>query len=87
MMYVRTYVRTVTLRNVAVTSRRNVANQMSNVIISAEEGWSLGTYNYKYAAGHRSGRGLGDGGGEWSGAFSHGGGEGRCRAFSHGGGE
>ena len=35
MMYVRTYVRTyvsVTLRNVAVTSRRNVANQRSNVI-------------------------------------------------------
>ena len=32
MMYVRTYVRTcvsVTLRNVAVTSRRNVANQRS----------------------------------------------------------
>ena len=43
-------------------------------------------YNYKCAARRRSsGRGLGDGGGEWSGAFSHGGGEGRCRAFSHGG--
>ena len=53
----------------------------------AEGGWSLGTYNYKCAAGLGSGRGLGDGGGEWSGAFSHGGGEGRCRAFSHGGGE
>ena len=77
MMYVRTYV-SVTLRNVAVTSRRNVANQRSYVIIIArKEGgaWEL-----------RSGRGLGDGGGEWSGAFSHGGG-GRCRAFSHGGGE
>ena len=40
MMYVRTYVRTyvsVTLRNVAVTSRRNVANQRSNVIIIARE--------------------------------------------------
>ena len=38
MMYVRTYVRTyvsVTLRNVAVTSRRNVANQRSYVIIIA----------------------------------------------------
>ena len=35
MMYIRTYVRTyvsVTLRNVAVTSRRNVANQRANVI-------------------------------------------------------
>ena len=35
MMYVRTYVRTyvsITLRNVAVTSRRNVANQRSHVI-------------------------------------------------------
>ena len=28
-----------------------------------------------------------NGGGEWSGTFSHGGGEGRCRAFSYGGGE
>ena len=40
MMYVRTYVRTyvsVTLRNVAVTSRRNVANQRSNVIIIARK--------------------------------------------------
>ena len=53
----------------------------------AEGGWSLGTYNYKCAAGHRSERGPGNGGGGWSGAFSHGGGEGRCRAFSHGGGE
>ena len=53
----------------------------------SEGGWSLETYNYKCAAGHRSGRGPGNGGGEWSGAFSHGGGEGRCRAFSHGGGE
>ena len=38
MMYVRTYVRmyvSVTLRNVEVTSRRNVANQRSNVIIIA----------------------------------------------------
>ena len=32
MMYVRTYV-SVTLRNVAVTSRRNVANQRSYVIL------------------------------------------------------
>ena len=36
---------------------------------SVEGGWSLGTYNYKCAAGHRSGRGPGNGGGEWSGAF------------------
>ena len=36
MMYVRTYV-SVTLRNVAVTSRRNVANQRSNVIIIARK--------------------------------------------------
>ena len=34
MMYVRTYV---TLRNVVVTSRRNVANQRSNVIIIARK--------------------------------------------------
>ena len=40
MMYVRTYIRTyvsVTLRNVAVTSRRNGANQKSNVIIIARK--------------------------------------------------
>ena len=40
MMYVSTYVRTyvsVMLRNVAVTSRRNVANQRSNVIIIARK--------------------------------------------------
>ena len=40
MMYVRTCVRTyvsVTLRNVAVTSRRNVANQRSYVIIIARK--------------------------------------------------
>ena len=40
MMYVRTYVRTyvsVTLRNVAVTSRRNAANQRSYVIIIAQK--------------------------------------------------
>ena len=36
MMYVRTYV-SVTLRNVAVTSRRNVANQRSYVIIVARK--------------------------------------------------
>ena len=36
MMYVRTFV-SVTLRNVAVTSRRNVANQRSNVIIIARK--------------------------------------------------
>ena len=36
MMYVRTYV-SVTLWNVAVTSRRNAANQMSNVIIIAQK--------------------------------------------------
>ena len=32
--------------------------------------------DYKCAAVRRSGRGLGNGGGEWSGAFSHGGGDG-----------
>ena len=40
MMYVRSYARTyvsVTLRNVAVTSRRNVANQRSYVIIIARK--------------------------------------------------
>ena len=42
-MYVRTYV-SVTLRNVAVTSRRNVANQRSYVIIIARKEWSLGTH-------------------------------------------
>ena len=36
MMYVRTYV-SVTLRNVAVTSRWNVANQRSHVIIIARK--------------------------------------------------
>ena len=35
-----------------------------------------GTCNYKCAAVRRSGRGPGNGGGEWSGAFSHGGGDG-----------
>ena len=82
----------VTLRNVAVTLRRNVAikSKVNVIIITRKEGtgWSLGTFsNYKCAAGRRSGRGPGNGGGEWSGTFSHGGGEGRCRAFSHGGGE
>ena len=41
MMYVRTYIRTyvfVTLRNVTVTSRRNVANQRSCHIIARKEG-------------------------------------------------
>ena len=73
----------VTLRNVAVTSRRNVANQRSYVIIIArKEGgaWERIIINAPQALDR------GDGG-EWSGAFSHGGGEGRCRAFSHGGGE
>ena len=47
MMYVRTYVRTyesVTLKNVAVTSCRNVANQRSYVIIIAQKeggAWEL----------------------------------------------
>ena len=47
MMYVRVYVRmcvSVTLRNVAVTSHRNVANQRSYIIIIArKEGgtWEL----------------------------------------------
>ena len=85
----RAYV-SIKLRNVAVTSRRNVANQRSNVIIIArKEGgaWKLIIINAPQAVDRAAGRGLGHGGGEWSGAFSHGGGEERCRAFSHGGGE
>ena len=60
-----------------MTSRRNVANQRSNVIIIArKEGgaWERIIIDAPQAV-HR-------GRGEWSG-----GGEGRCRAFSHGGGE
>ena len=70
-----------------MTSRRNVANQRSNVIIIArKEGGALERIIINAPQAVDRG-GLGDGGGEWSGAFSHGGGEGRCRAFSHGGGE
>ena len=36
MMYVRTYV-SITLRNVAGMSRRNIANQRSNVVIIARK--------------------------------------------------
>ena len=71
-----------------MTSCRNVANQWSYVIIIArKEGgaWERIIVNAPQAVDR--GEGLGDGGGEWSGTFSHGGGEGRCRAFSHGGGE
>ena len=71
-----------------VTSRRNAANQRLYVIIIAQKeggAWEHIILNAPQALDR--GRGLGDGGGEWSGAFSHGGGEGRCRAFSHGGGE
>ena len=69
MLYVRAYVRmyvSVTLRNVAVTSRRNVANQRSYIIIIArKEGgaWERIYNYYKRAAGLRSGRGPGNGGG------------------------
>ena len=45
MMYVRTYV-SVTLRNVAVTSRRNVANQRSYVIIIARKEGGAWEHNY-----------------------------------------
>ena len=77
----------VTLRNVAVTSRRNVANERSHVIIIArQEGgaWERIIINAPQAVDHGEGQGTAE---VWSGAFSHGGGEGRCRAFSHGGGE
>ena len=73
----------VTLRNVAVMSRRNVANQRSYVIIIAQK--EGGAWE-RIIICRRLRRGLGNGRGGWSGAFSHGGGEGRCRAFSHGGG-
>ena len=55
MMYVRTYV-SVTLRNVAVTSRRYVANQRSYVIIIArEEGgaWERIITRKRYSVGAR----------------------------------
>ena len=61
MMYVRTYVRTyvsVTLRNVAVTSRRNVANERSHVIIIArQEGgaWERIIINAPQAVDHGEG--------------------------------
>ena len=85
--YVRTYL-SFTLRNVAVTSRRNVVNQRSNVIIIArEEGGAWGRISLNAPQRHRWERVPGNGGDGWSGVFSHGGGEGCCRAFSHGGGE
>ena len=46
--YVRTYV-SVTLRNVAVTSRRNVANQRSYVIIIARKEGGAWERNPEYA--------------------------------------
>ena len=79
-----------TLRNVAVPSRRNVANQRSNVIIIArKEGgaWKRLIINAPQTVDRGEDLGPENGGGEWSGAFRHGGGEGRCRAFSYGGGE
>ena len=85
MMYVRTYV-SVTLRNVTVMSRRNVANQRSYfIIIARKEGgaWECIIINAPQAVDRSEGQGTA----EVDGAFSHGGGEGRCRAFSHGGGE
>ena len=71
-------------------SRRNVANQRSDVIIIArKEGgaWERIIINAPQAVDPSEGKGTAEVLGEWSGAFSHGGGEGRCRAFSHGGGE
>ena len=65
MMYVRTYVRSyvsVTLRNVAVTSRRNVANQRSYVIIIArKEGgaWERIIINTPQAVDRGEGQGAG----------------------------
>ena len=75
----------VTLRNVAVTSRRNVAKQRSYVIIFArKEGgaWERIIRNAPQNVDRGEGY-IGNGRGEWSGAFSHGGGEGRCRDFNH----
>ena len=57
MMYVRTYV-SVMLRNVAVTSRRNVANQRSYVIIIVrQEGgaWERIIINAPQAVDHGEG--------------------------------
>ena len=71
MMYVRTYM-SVTLRNVAVTSCRNVANQRSNVILLRGRREEPGNVRRRPWT---SERGLGNSGGGWSGAFSHGGGE------------
>ena len=65
MMYVRTYIRTyvsVTLRNVAVTSRRNVANQRSYVIIIVrKEGgaWERIIINAPQAVDRGEGQGAG----------------------------
>ena len=65
MMYVRTYIRTyvsVTLRNVAMTSRRNVANQRSYVIIIArKEGgaWERIIINAPQAVDRGEGQGAG----------------------------
>ena len=60
------------------------------IIIARKEGgaWErIIIINAPQAVDLGEGRGPENGGGEWSEAFSHGGGEGRCRAFSHGGGE
>ena len=74
------------LRNVSVTSRRNVANQRLYIIIIAQEeggAWERIIINAPQAIDRSEGQGTA----EVDGAGSHGGGEGRCRAFSHGGGE
>ena len=71
-----------------MTSRRNVANQRSHVIIIArKEGgaWERVIINAPQAIDRSEGWGTAEVDG--AGPFSHGGGEGRCRAFSHGGGE
>ena len=81
MTYVCTYV-SVTLRNVAVTSRRNVGNQRSYVILLRGRRVEPGNIYTPQAVDRSEQDGCGGG---WSGAFSHGGGEGRFRAFIHGG--
>ena len=77
-----------------MTSRRNVANQRSYVIIIArKEGgaWERIIINAPQAIDRGEGQGTAEVNGAGPSAMvvenSHGGGEGRCRAFSHGGGE
>ena len=71
-----------------MTSRRNVANQRSYVIIIARKDGGAREriiLNAPQAIDWDEVQGTVEV--RWSRAFSHGGREGRCRAFSHGGGE